>query len=328
MRGYSPKLILGKEVHSLYCDHIDDVRSSPRFYSAVSAAAEWVLSQYSSSESPYYSKYMGDVANVLMETSAIYFHLLKEYEDEGAGATLGKLQLVAFVHGYASPRRVTMYVKRLVHDGRLTYSTNSQDRRVRRLVPCEPLLATARQNIAGVLSPASILWPSEISPAAGVLWPQDDPHIWDSEQLAYFDRHFLHAGKLYVSGADPLRPFGDVRHFTAKDAGSYLLFSLILASMQKAGVPDPETRFPLSYSDAAAHTGVSRTHVRNVIEGAAERGLIADLGEGGRSMRLTPKLIDAFDRYFACVMILTRLSAKAAARFPLTGTERGNAASA
>lgn len=308
MRGFSPNLILGKQVHPLFQESIEATRKSNGFYDAVVSQGEWVRQQYSNSEDPYYAKYMGDVANVLMESSAMYFHLLKKHADQGAGATLGKLQLVAFVHGYASPRRVTMYVKRLVQDGRLEYSTDAQDRRVRRLIPCEPLISTARQNMATLLSAASYIWPQEITPEKGVRWPTVGS-AWTAEQNAFFERHFLETGKLYLSGADPLRPFPDVRHFTSKDAGSYLLFSLLLASMRGGGCPDPRAEFTLSYSDIASKTGVSRTHVRNVIEGAEERGLITGLGEGGRAMRITGKLIDAFEQYYASLMILTRVSA-------------------
>jgi hypothetical protein len=79
--------------------------------------------------------------------------------------------------------------------------------------------------------------------------------------------------------------------------------------MKGTGQPSTDAVFALNYSDAAQLTGVSRTHVRNVIEGAQERGLITDLGEGGRSMRLTPKLIDSVERYFVSLMILTKTAA-------------------
>ena len=69
MRGFSPKLVLGKQVNPLFKDRIDDVRKSPDFYVAVACEAISVLQQYSNSEDPYYSKYMGDVANVLIPHS-------------------------------------------------------------------------------------------------------------------------------------------------------------------------------------------------------------------------------------------------------------------
>lgn len=314
MRGFSPKLILGKEVHPLFRDNIDILRNSPNFPAAMRCEAQWVIQQYASNEDPYFAKYIGDVANVLMESSAIYFDLLKTHENSGAGATLGKLQLVAFVHGYASPRRVTMYVKRLVQDGRLRYSTDGGDRRVRRLVPCEPLIATARHNLTGLLRSCAYLWPDTFTDDGGVILPRGVAQNWSVQQQSFFERLFLEIGRRYLEGADPLRPYADVRHFTAKDAGSFLLFTLILSSMGGGQTPSPDVEFSLSYSDAAASTGVSRTHVRNVIEGAEKRGLIVGLGEGGRSMRLTAKMIDAFERYFASLMILTRESSVVAAQ--------------
>jgi hypothetical protein len=287
---------------------MEDTRLEPGFHAALKFEADWTIGQYSNSADPYYSKYIGDVANVLIESSAIYFDLLLQIEGTGAGATLGKLQLIAFVHGYASPRRVTMYIKRLAQDGRLKYASDGLDRRVRRLVPCEPLLATSRHNMLGLLRSAQIIWPKGL---AGLepRFPQGNTIAWTADQIAFYQRLILATGKLYLSGCDPLRPFGDVRHFTSKDAGVYLMYSLLLESMKGTGQPSTDAVFALNYSDAAQLTGVSRTHVRNVIEGAQERGLITDLGEGGRSMRLTPKLIDSVERYFVSLMILTKTAA-------------------
>lgn len=309
MRGFSPKLILGKKPHALFQDVMEETRLEPGFYSALRCEADWTIRQYSNSADPYYSKYIGDVANVLIESSAIYFDLLLRIEGTGAGATLGKLQLIAFVHGYASPRRVTMYIKRLAQDGRLKYASDGQDRRVRRLVPCEPLLATSRHNMLGLLRSAEILWPKGLA-SLQHRYPQAGSVEWTADQIVFYERLILATGKLYLSGCDPLRPYGDVRHFTSKDAGMYLMYSLLLESMKETGKPSTDVAFSLNYSDAAQMTGVSRTHVRNVIEGAQERGLITDLGEGGRTMRLTSKLIDSVDRHFASLMILTKTAAQ------------------
>lgn len=314
MRGYSPRLILGKQIHPLFSEHIEAVRKSPGFYSAMRAEADWIVQQYTNSDDPYYGKSMGDVANMLMESATVYFHLLKKYENSGAGATLGKLQMVAFVHGFASPRRVTMYVKSLVQEGVLGYSDQSNDRRIRRLVPCEPMMATSRQHMLGLLKAARIVWPEELSPAHGVALPPFGVDGWSEDERTYFDLLILETGHRYLEGADPLRPFSDVRHFTSKDAGSFLLYEIVRSSMDANDVPNPDVRFALMYSETSAKAGVSRTHVRNVIEGAQQRGLITDLEEGGRSMRLTDKFVAAFEAYFASLLILTRVAAIAAAR--------------
>ncbi len=239
MRGFSPKLILGKQPHALFQDVMEETRRESGFYSALKFEADWTIRQYSNSADPYYSKYIGDVANVLIESSAIYFDLLLQIEGTGVGATLGKLQLVAFVHGYASPRRVTMYIKRLAQDGRLKYASDGLDRRVRRLVPCEPLLATSRHNMLGLLRSAEHMWPNVLAALQGQ-YPQPTTIDWQADEIAFYERLILASGKLYLSGCDPLRPYGDVRHFTSKDAGLYLMYSLLLESMKETGSPRPK----------------------------------------------------------------------------------------
>jgi len=74
----------------------------------------------------------------------------------------------------------------------------------------------------------------------------------------------------------------------------------------------PDTEFSINYSEMARSCGVSRTHVRNVIEAAAERELLVVTGEGGRSLRMTHKFITSYERFFACLMILTEVSANKA----------------
>lgn len=298
MRGFSPRLVLSKELHPLFADQIDGVRANSAFQKAIRMHADASRSVPGSNLDPYYAKHMGDAGNLLIEAVAYYHHLLKENQNFGVGATLGKLQKTAFVHGFASPRRVTIYVKRLVQIGRLNYSEDARDRRVRRLIPGPELCATAFRNTRDLVRAAAILWPGD--GYAGRI--DKDQRFFETLYTAMIHR--------YSAGADPLRPFLDVRHFTSKDAGSYLLAALIYGCLQNASKLDPRTEFTLNYSDAAAASGVSRTHVRNVIEAAEGLGLVTKKGEGGRSVQLTDKMIESYERYFACIMILARTAAQ------------------
>ncbi len=294
MRGLSPRLVLSKELHPLFAGQVDGVRANPAFQEAIRMYVDASRRAPDFNLDPYYAKHMGDAGNLLIEAVAYYHHLLKENQNFGVGATLGKLQKTAFIHGFASPRRVTIYVKRLVQIGRLSYSEDARDRRVRRLVPGPELCATAFRNTAHVMR------------AAAILWPGDDYAGRIGKDQRFFETLYMAMLQHYAAGADPLRPFSDVRHFTSKDAGSYLLAALVYGCLQNAGKLDPQTKFTLNFSDAAAASGVSRTHVRNVIEAAEGLGLVTKTGEGGRCVQLTDKMIESYERYFACVMILAR----------------------
>lgn len=297
MRGISPRLVLPKHLHPMFAEQIDGVRADPGFYAAMRLHADATRMAPGFGCDPYYAKHMGDAGNLLIEQVAYLHHLLKEHQDHGAGATLGKLQRAAFIHGFASPRRVTMYVKRLVQVGRMSYSEDARDRRVRRLIPGPELCTTALRHTRNLTRAAAMLWPGEDLNEH----VERDPEYLEALYIAMLGR--------YLAGADPLRPFADVRHFTSKDAGSYLLGSMIYGCLEHSDKLDPATEFTLSYADAAAACGVSRTHVRNVIEAAEGLGLVTKMGEGGRSVRLTQKMIGSYERYFACLMILVHAAA-------------------
>lgn len=294
MRGFSPGLILTKQVHPLYRAEMEEVCAHPDFINAIRAHSGEARFVYVYEKDPYFAKYIGDIGNLLIESAALYFQLIKTHENSGAGATLGKLQMVAFIHGFASPRRVTMYIKRMVQIGRLSYSDDANDKRVRRLIPGEPLIVSATNHLVGLLRSVDMLWPeSELAGRA----------VTDRE---FFYQLFLQSGHLYLKGCDPLRPFSDVRHFTSKDGGTFMLSTLVFSCLDGEAELRSGKVFSISYSEIAQNCGVSRTHVRNVFEAAETRGLIADLGEGGRSMRLTDKMIKSCKEYYACLFLLGR----------------------
>ena len=297
-RSFSPKLILPKRIHKLFREEMEDVRAEVTFQEAIRAGCVPYRELILGEAEPWFAKYIGDLGNNILEGSALYFHLATERDGKGSGATLGKLQLLAFVHGFASPRRVTMYVKRMVQIGRLTYDTAITDRRIRRLIPSTALIETSRNQFLLLARSADLLWPG-MDIAKKILSDE-----------SYFLRVHLEYGDAYVEGADPVRPFDEVRHFTSKDAGTFLMNSMLTACIRGQTALSDTTEFAINFSDIARNCGVSRTHVRNVIEAAAERGLVVISGEGGRSLRFTRKFITSYERYYACLLILMRKSAE------------------
>ncbi|MFD2137044.1 hypothetical protein ACFSLT_21310 [Novosphingobium resinovorum] len=74
-------------------------------------------------------------------------------------------------------------------------------------------------------------------------------------------------------------------------------FRVLMILMQSVrGNPDNRTA-PGFYSRVGGQGGVSRTHVRNVLKGAAERGFVTLSERPGDYVELSQTLIDAFDRW-------------------------------
>jgi hypothetical protein len=84
--------------------------------------------------------------------------------------------------------------------------------------------------------------------------------------------------------------------FLSRSAGLLILMKLI---QQAGGGTDA---IPVSYSDLGARFGVSRTHVRDLLSAAAAAGRVV-LDPPG-AVRLTPGLLQAFDRHLANGMSL------------------------
>jgi DNA-binding transcriptional regulator LsrR (DeoR family) len=58
----------------------------------------------------------------------------------------------------------------------------------------------------------------------------------------------------------------------------------------------------LSYADIGARFGISRTHVRALLEDAAQHGDVNLSGRAGRRVELQPSILQAFDHFLADAM--------------------------
>jgi DNA-binding FadR family transcriptional regulator len=86
--------------------------------------------------------------------------------------------------------------------------------------------------------------------------------------------------------------------FQGRDAGIMLLIKMI----QMGGRPRGAEPLKISYSDLGDRFGVSRTHVRELLEEAEGLGLVRLTKGGGQSVELLPPLLRAFDRLVADAM--------------------------
>ena len=98
-------------------------------------------------------------------------------------------------------------------------------------------------------------------------------------------------------GADIMARNPAVMRFMGRDSGILALIKLIQMQMS-AG----DSNKGLSYADIGGRFGVSRTHVRGLLEDAAQHGDVSLSGRGGRLVELQPSILQAFDRFLADAM--------------------------
>jgi hypothetical protein len=209
--------------------------------------------------------------------------------DESDRATWPTLRLVAdsmATHGLASASRVHDLVSRLIKTGYLEQRAAPQDRRARILTPTEKMIAQDQDFLVSHHLPLQILFPD---PGYGLIMTRD-PAFQLKQRLVSRD--------LFALGAKILAGNPVMMLFQGRDAGVMILIKMIqLAKGQGGAVP-----LKISYSDLGRRFGVSRTHVRKLLEAAEELDLVVLTRGGGHFVEMKPQLLAAFDRLVADAM--------------------------
>ena len=209
--------------------------------------------------------------------------------DEADRATWPTLRLVAdsmAEHQIASASRVQDLVSRLVKAGYLEQHAAPRDGRVRILTPTEKMIAQDQDFLVSHHLPLQILFPN---PGYALIMRRD-PAFQLKQRLVSRD--------LFALGARILAGNPVMMLFQGRDAGIMILIKMI----QMAGGQGDAAPLKISYSDLGDRFGVSRTHVRELLEDAEQLGLVRLTKGSGRFVELLPPVLRAFDRLVADAM--------------------------
>jgi DNA-binding MarR family transcriptional regulator len=210
-------------------------------------------------------------------------HARHDEDDRDTWPTLQLVKDSMTAFGLASPRRVADLVSRLVKTRYLEQQVSPHDRRARILVPTPRMIAQDQDWLISHYVPLQVMFPDPgYAPIMG-----RDPAFQLQQRLV--------AATLFPMAAGLMQRNPLILHFLRREAGIMLLIKL----MQLAG-PSPDTSREISYSDIGDRFGVSRTQVRKLMQEAEAHGLVHVMPRGtGQVVRLTGKLVQAFDHFIA-----------------------------
>lgn len=229
--------------------------------------------------------------------AALSLHAGQDMSQSSTWLTLGRLQREVTELGVASRNRVEAQVSCLRKYGFLTQQPHALDRRVRLLVPSAALLARDAGILGLLVDGVSDLG---LSPTEGLSRPLT-PELHRATRRATLP-HLPGLSRL-IRRHLPLAPF------FAHDCG-YMILLLLLRGGRDGG----DALATPGYQRLAMQTGVSRTHVRRIVEAARDAGLLTTTARGGHDIRLTPAMWHAADRWFADKFALTDLLLREAMR--------------
>lgn len=264
-------------------DHrsVEDILAHPDF---PAARRSFVVEHARVYEAGTFPAQLGaDVGRVT--TLAIIVCLYAAYDpaDRATWPTLNRLKDTVARFGFASPRLIDDFVARLAQTGYVEMERQPDDNRVRLLKPTERLLAWDREWMAAHYAPLDLLYPD---PGYGAPMRRDTAF------------QAVHAGAaLAAFDAIIAMTWSNLEIVFFLSATSALI---ILLSFYEMGGADPDSRIrEADLAQLAPRFGVSRTHIRNILGVAQERGFVVRSGPRNSIVHLTPRWMTAFDRFIA-----------------------------
>ncbi len=222
--------------------------------------------------------------------AALSLHSAQDMAQPSTWLTLGRLQREVTALGVASRNRVEAQVSCLRKYGLLTQQPHASDRRVRLLVPNDAFVSHDARTLDLFLNGLGEFGLSP-TPARGSV---SGTELHRAIRRATLPN--LPALSRLIRRHPQLSPF------FAHDCG-YMVLLLLLRNAAASGGRGVST----GYQRLAVQAGVSRTHVRRIIEAARDAGLLTTEARGGHDIRLTPAMWHAADRWFADQFALTDL---------------------
>jgi DNA-binding MarR family transcriptional regulator len=201
--------------------------------------------------------------------------------------TVAALKQQLGMFGYASARQVDHLLARLCEVGFIERSRSADDRRVWLLATTDKLRSHHTEWLAAHNVPLARLYPDhDYSPVL-------------SRDRFYHVLHCRASLPFHPIAARLMMTLPDTLLFFAHAAGP-LIQNAVLKVAMDAG--DPTAAVP--YMEVVDQFGVSRTHVRNLMNSAQSAGLVRIVGRGGRSIEILPRHWASYDRGLAVGMYL------------------------
>jgi hypothetical protein len=259
----------------------EEILAHPRFRVARDAMLRGMLALYE--HDAFLNRLLLEAGRNIIFVVIMCLHARYREDDRATWPTLQlvKESIAAFGIGLASPRRIDDLVSRLVKTRYLEQLASPRDRRVRILAPTPKMIEQDQDWLISHYLPLQVLFPN---PGYAPIMQRDS--AFQLAQRTASAALFAQAGQLMAR--HPL-----IFHFMRREAGIMVLIKLV----ELAG-PDDTTR-DVFYSDIGPRFGVSRTHVRKLLQEAERDNLVQVMHAGGHSVRLTPKLLHAFDFFIA-----------------------------
>jgi DNA-binding MarR family transcriptional regulator len=276
----------------------EEIRAHPRFSLARDEFVTAILALYE--HKPFLNRLLLEASRTVLMSIIMCLHARYDEFDRATWPTLRLVANAMAEHELASPSRVQDLVSRLIKTGYLEQRPAPRDRRLRILTPTKKMIAQDQDFLVSHHVPLQIMFPD---PGYALIMNRD-PAFQLKQRLVSRD--------LFALGAKILASNPVMMLFQGRDAGIMILIKMIHMAKANASAEPIE----ISYADLGSRFGVSRTHVRKLLEAAEEMDLVRLSKDDGQFVELLPPVLAAFDRLIADSMSGFDLCYQLALRLP------------
>jgi hypothetical protein len=261
----------------------EEILAHPRFAVGRTSFVDAVIALYEGDA--FHSRLLVEATRQVTFNLIISLHLSHDVSDRTTWPTPRRLKDELKTYGLSSERRVDALLSGFVQLGYVKSLPSEQDGRVRILNPTPKMMSIDREWLAFHYAPLHTMFPER-----GYSEPVARDVVFQRAQR-------LVALAFSAKGAQIMASNPAVMRFMSRDAGVLVLIKLVQMQLSAK-----DRAKGLTYADIGKRFGVSRTHVRALLEDAAQHGDVTLSGRGGRLVELNPPILQAFDRFVADAM--------------------------
>jgi hypothetical protein len=286
---YKLSLLLGELLETAA-----DIKDNPRFEEALRVFACHYAETFRGNL--LLNKIATEEARHFLCGHMVALHYRRDVGDPESGIVLHRLQEFASRHGICGKNRVAALVCLLKHADYLRPARSDSDRRVMRLEPTELAGVALRKVIFPFLKALDTL--------------NDDESLQSrfEHEDRFPDAIVTHTIEMYFNNCPLLDAVPKMRLFCGRDAGYEILLRLWSMVDTTRSTADQIVSFP--YGPIGKFFGVSRAHVRRLMEAAAAEGYLELRADGGRAIEIRPSLIELVKTFLSLQLGLYQCGVK------------------
>lgn len=260
----------------------EEILRHPGYPTARDAFVDGVLALYE--HDPSIDRMLLEAGRATLFINIMCLYARFDVADPDTWPTLRRVIDSTTAQGLSSARRLSALVSQFSDAGYLELRAVPRDRRIRIVTPTAKMIAHDQDWLVAHYRPLQDLYPE---PGYAPIM-QRDPAFQLAQRLV--------ASSFLELGARIMADHPIAMQFLNREAGVMVLLMLIQRGGRHAAAEK------ISYSDIGARFGVSRTHVRKILQDAERQGLLALAKDRGQYTQLSTTLLDAFDSFIAAGM--------------------------